>query len=185
MSSRNREQWLAQLASRSARHITSALRDGGDEEPILRISCGFTPSARGGRALADLLPPSVSADDTAEIFISPSVDDARQVARLLLPLLVMAHAGTYKQTQAVDSACSRLGLNGEQLPDWLEREITRMGIYPHASVNLEARPKQSTRLIKVACNTDGYIARVSRKALNTFGAPICPACLNPMTEEVA
>jgi hypothetical protein len=183
MTVRNREQWLAQLASRSARHIADVLRDGGDEEPIVRISCGFTPTSRGSRGLADLLPPSVSSDDTAEIFISPVVDDARQVARLLLPLLVMAHAGTYKDGHAVQSACYRLGLNEESLPDWLEREITRLGLYPHASVNLQARPKQTTRLVKAVCYGDvmngeahdAYIVRLSRSTYE-MGAPICPLC---------
>jgi hypothetical protein len=181
---RNREQWLATLANRSARHIASALRDGGDEEPIIRISCGFTPSGRGRkRQLADLLPPTVSADDTAEIFISPAVDDARQVARLLLPLLVAAHAGTYKQTQAVQNACERLGLNADGFPAWLEREIERIGMYPHASVNLDARPKQTTRLLKAVCYGDlmngeahdAYTVRLSRTVYE-MGAPICPLC---------
>jgi len=193
MTTRNREQWLATLANRSARHIASALRDGGDEEPILRISCGFTPSGRGRkRQPAAPLPPTVSADDTAEIFISPAVDDARQVARLLVPLLVMAHAGTYRDGQRVQSALTQLGLNGSDFPDWLEREISRIGMYPHASVNLDARPKQTTRLIKAVCYGDlmngeahdAYIVRMSR---NTYemGAPICPLCNDSLNAEGA
>ena len=183
MAQRNREQWLAALAQRSARRIASALPDGGDEEPAIRISCGFTPSGKGRkRALADILPPALSEDFTAEIFISPEISDTRQVARLLLPLLIQAHAGTYKHNAGVQRACENLRLNTDEVPAWLEREIAALGNYPHAAVSLEARPKQTTRLIKVACSGspaivhEAYIARLSRTTLTEMGAPICPIC---------
>jgi len=42
--------------------------------------------------------------------------------------------------------------------------------------------KQTTRLKKVLCEVDGYIARISRSTLITYGSPICPACNQPMKE---
>ena len=45
-----------------------------------------------------------------------------------------------------------------------------------------AKPKQSTRLRKVFCEIDGYIARISRSTLITYGSPICPACNQAMKE---
>jgi hypothetical protein len=190
---RNREQWLATLAQRSATRIANALPDGGDEEPAIRISCGFTPSGKGRkRALADILPPALSEDFTAEIFISPEISDTRQVARMLMPLLVQAHAGTYKHNAGVQHALTALRLNTDEIPEWLEREIARIGDYPHAAVSLEARPKQTTRLIKAVCYGDvmngeaheAYIVRLSR---NTYemGAPICPLCNDSMHAEEA
>lgn len=180
---RNREQWLEALASRAARRIASALPDGGDEEPAIRISCGFTPSGKGRkRQQADILPPALSDDFTAEIFISPEISDTRQVARLLLPLLVQAHAGVYKQNASVNRCVQNLRLNAEVLPDWLEREIATLGEYPHAAVSLEARPKQTTRLVKVAClNTDHdpYVVRMSRTTIAS-ALPLCGICTSRM-----
>ena len=180
---RNREQWLEALASRAARRIASALPDGGDEEPAIRISCGFTPSGKGRkRQQADILPPVLSEDFTAEIFISPEISEARQVARLLLPLLVQAHAGIYKHNAGVKRACETLRLNAETLPDWAEREIQALGAYPHAAVTLEARPKQTTRLVKVAClNTehDPYMVRMSRATIAS-ALPLCGICTTRM-----
>lgn len=45
-----------------------------------------------------------------------------------------------------------------------------------------AKPKQSTRLRKVFCEIDGYIARISRSTLITHGSPICPTCNQAMKE---
>lgn len=44
------------------------------------------------------------------------------------------------------------------------------------------KPKQTTRLRKVICLTDNYIARISRSTIITFGAPICPKCRRAMVE---
>jgi hypothetical protein len=45
-----------------------------------------------------------------------------------------------------------------------------------------AKPKQTTRLRKVFCEIDGYIARISRSTLITHGSPICPTCNQAMVE---
>lgn len=36
------------------------------------------------------------------------------------------------------------------------------------------RPKEASRLLKVCCASCGYIARTTRKWLDTLGAPLCP-----------
>jgi hypothetical protein len=46
----------------------------------------------------------------------------------------------------------------------------------------ETATKQTTRLRKVLCEVDGYIARISRSTLITYGSPICPACNQSMKE---
>ena len=177
---RTREQWLATLASRSATLVARYIADGGDEEPTIRLSCGFPPAQGRKTLVADILPPSASEDYTAEIFISPEIDDPEQVARLVIPLLVVAHSGDYKRGARFREACSRLGLNDAETPEWLKSRLNAIGAYPHAQVTLTPKPKQTTRLIRVVCDRDThespYIARVSRTTLDAFGAPICPAC---------
>ena len=177
---KTREQWLASLAQRSASLIARSIADGGDEEPTLRLACGFPPATGRKSVLADILPPTASEDFTAEIFVSPEVDDPEQVARLIIPLLVVAHSGDYKRGARYREACARLGLNGDEIPSWLTDRLNAIGTYPHAQVTVPERTKQTTRLIKVVCmhDHDPYIARVSRTTLDTFGAPICPACAN-------
>jgi len=59
--------------------------------------------------------------------------------------------------------------------DWKAQNMAR-----HAST--ENAVKQTTRLKKVLCEVDGYIARISRSTLITYGSPICPACNQSMKE---
>jgi hypothetical protein len=48
-------------------------------------------------------------------------------------------------------------------------------------------PAPSMRMLKVSeqdekCAAVGYTVRMTRKWLDEFGAPICPACRNPLVE---
>lgn len=176
-----REEWLAKFATDSASLIARSIADGGEEEPAIRLSCGFAPS-QGKRKVgqAAIVPPTASEDFTAEIFVSPEIDDPKQVARLIVPLLVVAHSGDYKQGSRYKQAIRMLGLDSDSLPDWIQSRVDSLGSYPHARVELPSRKVQTTRLIKVSCERDNYIARVSRLTLLNYGAPICPACLNAM-----
>jgi hypothetical protein len=101
---------------------------------------------------------------------------------------------------------------GPELTDIIHTVVERFGAYPHASINLggaykggapgepggprsfHEKPKQSTRMVKCVClNIDcesfeagaieGYIARTTRKWLDAFGAPRCPACDEQLTAQ--
>ena len=173
----NREQWLAAFANAARPHISRSLTNGGDEEAAIRLSCGFAPTTNRKRSDAAVVPPTASEDFTAEVFISPTIDAAETVAKHIIPLLAIAQAGNWRnQAPAVAAPLT-------ELPTWAASILANLGAYPHARLNITRAPKQSTRLIKVACAADGYIARVSRTTLATLGAPICPACLNALTEE--
>lgn len=184
----NREQWLQALAIKARPYIAQRVELGGDEESAVRLSCGFPPASGRKKAKAALIPPSASDDFTAEIFVSPEVSDASEVARLVLPLLVAVQAQDWKGTKASRIA-NGLGITmtqdgQERLGAAWEEVVDFLGSYPHASLNIPAKAKQTTRLIKVACPTDGYIARVSRSTLDNLGSPICPACNQSLREDV-
>jgi hypothetical protein len=166
----NRETWLAAFAAAAKPHLTDGARFGGNEESVIRLSCGFPPATGRKAAKAAIVPPAASEDFNAELFIAPTVDDASEVARLILPLLKVAIIGNWRG--AAPSVAAPL----ETLPNWASEIVESLGEYPHAKIEIVAAPKQTTRLIKVACLNDGYIARVSRTTLETLGAPICPAC---------
>ena len=171
----NRESWLADFASAAKPHLTASISGlGGNEEAVIRLSCGFTPKTGRTAADAAIVPPSASDDFTAEIFVSPTVDSTEAVAKLVLPLLQLAHRGNWR------SAAPSVAKPLESLPTWAVDILATIGAYPHAALEIAQAPKQSTRLIKVACVNDGYIARVSNSTLTAHGAPICPTCLNAM-----
>jgi hypothetical protein len=173
---RNREQWLAAFASAAKPSIARNISGGGDEEAAIRLSCGFPPKTGRKAALAAVVPPTASQDFTAEIFVSPTVDDAATVAKSIIPLLQVAQAGNWR------NAAPTVAKPLDTIPQWATAILERLGSYPHAALEIAAAPKQTTRLVKVEClNTNHqYIARVSNSTLVQFGAPICPACLVPM-----
>lgn len=181
----NREQWLQALAIKARPVIATGVELGGDEESAVRLSCGFPPASGRIKAQAGLVPPSASDDDTAEIFVSPEVSDTEDVARLVLPLLIAVQAQDWKGGAKSKRIAENLGLNADfNLPARFSNILQELGAYPHASLTIPAKAKQSTRLIKVSCPADNYIARVSRSTLNNLGAPICPACNQSLREDV-
>jgi hypothetical protein len=182
----NRETWLANFASAARPHITATIGGyGANEEAAIRLSCGFPPATGRKAATAAIVPPAASDDFTAEVFIAPTVDDARAVAAALLPLLKLAHAGTWRT--AAPSVAKPL----ETLPTWASTILETLGEYPHAKLEIAAAPKQTTRLIKAVCYGDlmngeahaAYIVRMSRNTADTLGAPICPVCSSRLNVE--
>lgn len=178
----NREQWLEKLATKAIPAISRGTSFPAEELSV-KLSCGF-PAQNGKRKpiAAQLIPPTASEEFNAEIFVTPTLAEKRKVAQAVLPLLVAVVTGDFKQRQNYRNALATLGLNGETLPLWATDIVDGLPAYPHAEVRLENIKKQTTRLIKVACLADGYIARVSRSTLENLGAPICPACRQSLTE---
>lgn len=178
----NRETWLKELADIAIPHIANATQYT-EEEVSVKLSCGF-PAKQGkrGKVHASLVPPTNSDEFNAEIFVTPELSAKREVARAVLPLLVAVVTGDYRQKTNYRNLIRTLGLNGEELPTWAKGIVDALPAYPHASLTLPEVKKQTTRLIKVHCAPCGYIARVSRSTLDTYGAPICPACTQSFTE---
>lgn len=178
----NREQWLNELASKAAPAIASRL-NVSDEEITVKLSCGF-PATQGKRKQinAQLVPPTASEDFNSEIFVTPLISSSAAVAAAVLPLLAAVVSGDFKQREIYRNAVRACGLNAETLPTWAADIVAAMPAYPHATIELQAQPKQTTRLIKVSCSGspavihEEYIARLSRKTLNEYGAPVCPIC---------
>lgn len=75
---------------------------------------------------------------------------------------------------------------GDELRPILADIAAQLGAYPHKAVTLaevDAQPKQTTRMLKVECGADGYTVRMTRKWLDELGAPTCP-CGERMVEVV-
>lgn len=178
-----REEWLNALTTKLAPTFT----DHGHPLPAkLRASCGW-PSVRAmskkDRRIGECWTARASADQTTEVFVSPWIADAVEVAAILVHELVHAavgleegHKGEFRKLAVA------LGLEGKmtatkagaQLRERLNALVAEVGPYPHASLNgLEnGRKKQTTRMIKVECPACGYVVRTSAKWIEV-GLPTC------------
>ena len=71
---------------------------------------------------------------------------------------------------------------GPELASRLHALAESIGPYPHgALVGTDGRKKQTTRMLKVACEDCGCIVRMTRQWLDQVGAPTC-ACGGAMAE---
>jgi hypothetical protein len=154
----------------------------------VKLSCGF---ARGSRkAIGQCFSAAMSKGKHAEIFICPTQSDTLKVVDILAHELIHAcyplagHKGDFRK-------CAKdIGLIGkmtstqasDKFNQWTQENIIDViGKYPHEEL-CDSKKKQSTRLIKCACNSCGFTIRVSRKWLEHENTTTCHACNEPLTQ---
>jgi hypothetical protein len=183
-----REEWLNMASAYAIRHIESSAKVS--LQTAVRFSCGF-PGGRGAgnKTIGQCWPTELSADQTAEIFISPVLSDGLQVLAVMVHELVHAIVGCQRGHKAPFAKVAKAsGLEGKMtstvasmgllvtMGGWLEA----LGAYPHAALSTAGRKKQSTRLLKAYCAHTGaaddkpYTVRITQKWVTELGAPLCP-----------
>ena len=180
-----REEWL--LAA--IEQLRPAFVDCGEDFGQPRVSLGFSPGGRSLQTAGTCWSKEASADNTTEIFISPTVTTTTGPEGILAVLVhELIHAAGYMDHKSgFRRLALRLGLQGKMTatvagPDLCQRleAIDRqLGNYPGSYLTADTRKKQTTRLIKLECHSCGFIARASRSALENAGYPTC-GCGQPM-----
>ena len=182
-----REGWLNLAVERLHPMFTEA---GATIPEKVRVSCGW-PSVRAlahsKRRIGECWSPSVSADQTIEMFISPSLGKADQVLPVLVHELVHAAVGNEAGHRAPFSRlAAKLGLvkpwtATTASPELAKKLSTLMPeAYPHAAIDRTKQPKQGTRMVKVICPGCGYTIRTTNKWIEV-GLPTC-VCGEQMEE---
>jgi hypothetical protein len=181
----NRETWLRRAVEIMRPYVTE--RAGITVPGGLWVSVGFpvTGARSGSRNQRIGECHYATADGVPAVFIHPELQDGARVLDVLLHEAIHAAlpVGTGHRapfTRAI-RACGLGGKptativeQGSDLADTIEAWLANLGEYPHAAVNTSNRKKQTTRMLKVECLTDGYTVRMTRKWLDEMGAPSCP-----------
>ena len=189
-----REQWLTAAAARLSVLFTEQ-RHRPEGFSNLRVSCGF-PSVRAmsskNRAIGQAWQVEASSDKTAEVFVSPCLDDPVQVLGVLAHELVHVATPGEGHKKAFSSMGREIGLEGKptsmspgaELTERLNTEfVEALGPYPHGKLSGTVRgaKKQGTRMIKAWCEQTDYTVRLSQKWIDTYGPPVCPCCREIMS----
>lgn len=153
----------------------------------VRVSIGWPRGSHGkGRAIGQCWGDTASSDKHHEIFVSPELGEKAasiQILGVLAHELAHATVGLASGHKAPFKKCAlAIGLTGKmtattESPEfiaWAKTVIKTLGDYPAGRLSLAGRKKQSTRLLKCECETCGYNVRVTRKWVESSGAPICP-----------
>ena len=183
----NRESWLNIITEN---HIKPHFQAKGYTIPEnVRLSCSFTSRGafkkKGQKTtrIGECWSAKASADNHAEIFISPTISDSLRVLDILAHEMVHAchpgdgHGKLFKRTATAIGLEGKMTATvaGESFKQWATPVIDRIGVYPHADlIPANAIKKQTTRMLKCVCDQCGYTVRVAGKWLADMGAPHCP-----------
>ena len=177
----NREEYLELAASELSDYISKA----GYPMPVLKVSAGW-PSTKAfstkGRTLGECWHHDMIEQEASHIFISPFLSDTvtvlgvlvHEIGHAILPKEVK-HKKLFKQyMQAVDLTGKATATEpGEVLKSFLDLLITRIGVYPHDSIDKGPKQKkQTTRLRLWTCEGCDLKIRVAKDDLNL----LCMAC---------
>jgi hypothetical protein len=186
-----REEWLGRLVDA----LRPTFAENGYPLPErIRVSCGW-PSrsalSRKAMRIGEAWSHRCSGDGAHETFLSPVLADPIDVAAVLVHELVHhavgvehGHKGPFRKLAVAVGLTGRMTATtaGDALRGRLHALAEELGPYPHAVLTGgDGRKKQSTRMLKVACDACGCIVRMTRQWLDTVGAPTC-ACGGAMAE---
>jgi hypothetical protein len=157
------------------------------DRPKFRISVGFPPGNRGGKAVAVCYKREVSTDGVNEIFVTPERDDPMQVLGDVAHEVIHAVDDCESGHQNFFAKVARkIGLEGKltstvagaDLLDVLAGYVDFLGAYPHHKMEIAKIKKDGTRQLKVKCHECDMTFRTSQKWINKIDTwtAHCPCC---------
>jgi hypothetical protein len=190
-----REEWLTIAATLIMDGIVGPHGALTANPPKWQVACGW-PSrnalSSSRRRIGECWSPEFCRDGaTFQVFISPVLNEPVQGdGDGVLPVLVHelvhvvagegGHRGRFKQVAVAVGLTGKMTATvaGSELCEKLAEIVRQLGPYPHAGIEAASRRrKQSTRMIKVMavnCTSCSYVARTTRKWIETVGLPRCP-----------
>lgn len=185
-----RQQWLDKADAALVQWFASK----GYKVPLnRRCSVGFPKGGSGRRhAIGQCWPEAASGDGHFETFISPELQDSVEVLATQAHEYAHATVGLAAGHKAPFKKCAEaIGLTGKmtatvagpEFKEWSAKLVEKIGQFPGAKLNVGSGrfKKQSTRLLKCECEQCGYTARVTKKWIESVGAPVCPADEIPLS----
>ena len=178
-----REQWLNAFVALARPQFIAA---GFPLPELVRVSVGFTSTGARGNRIGECWSNAASEDGYFEIFLRPTLTSDSRMADVLTHELCHAAVGLEAGHGASFKACANaLGLTGkmrstvasEDWYRWALPVLTELGPMPYGVLNegkSSAPPKQKTNLLKVECDTCGWLARVTNKHIEPHGELHCP-----------
>lgn len=177
-----REEWL----TAAIELLAPLYAEVGESLPTVRVSVGWPGgSGRNNSVIGQCWATAASGDSVSQIFISPVLDDAVRVLDVLAHELIHAlddnesgHKGRFAKVAKGIGLTGKMTATvaGAELEARLQGLAVELGAYPHSAISPAVGvKKQTTRMLKVECSEgSGYVARMTRKWLEEFGAPFCP-----------
>lgn len=186
-----REQWLNAFAAEARPHFK---RVGAPLPKNIRCSIGFPSSGIRSKVIGQCWTTKVSTDGHAEIFIRPSLQsDSSRVADVLTHELIHAALGIEEgHGKEFKRVAHALGLGGkmtatiatDEWHEWADPILKKIGKLPGADLKgmlPVARKKQTTRLIKLECDTCDWTCRTTKLHIEGYHLACPTECDGSLT----
>lgn len=180
-----REGWLIDAANLLLEVFEEELFEVfGEIDLAVQVATGWPHRERNGKVIGQCFTAAGTKDGIKHVFISPRLSHPVEVLSTLLHELVHAaddcehqHKGPF--VKAI-RACGLAGkptatyaAKGTPLYATLRWVAESIGEYPHSALRPGSKtPTQSTRMLKLTCDSCGYVVRTTQKWLDE-GLPTC------------
>lgn len=163
----------------------------------VRVTCGWPAKgalAQKKRRIGECWSHKYSGDGSHEIMVSPLLDNPIRVLGVLAHEVVHATVGLECGHKAPFKACATaIGLEGKmtatseshEFQVWAAEVVRQLGRYPHAKLDGNHAKKQTTRLLKMACESCGCTVRTTNKWIEEHGIDWPCPCGSTLTLEDA
>lgn len=180
-----REEWLNAFVAR-ARPVFAA--SGHAIPDRVRVSIGFTSGGRRGKSIGECWGQTASEDQHFEIFLRPTLDSDSRIADVLTHELIHAAVGLAAgHGRLFTRLMMALGLEGRATATvagprwhaWAAPILADLGAMPRATLRdgtSNAAPKQTTRMLKLACDHCDFTCRTTAKHIEAHPEGLrCPS----------
>ncbi len=179
-----REQWL----EAGVRELWLNFKQAGFELPAVKVSCSWPGGGSARKRIGECWKREMSKAKVNEIFVSPLIADPVQALDILAHELCHAVDNCEHGHKPPFVKIARaIGLEGkptathagDKLRKDLEQIVKKIGKYPHATLDLSTRKKQSTRNLKCMCTDEdcGCVWRMTQSWVDRAGTDLnCPVC---------
>lgn len=178
-----RENWLNAFVDNARPHF---VRVGAPLPERVRVSVGFTSTGARSNRIGECWSNAASSDGYFEIFLKPTIETDARMADILTHELCHAAVGLAAgHGKPFARVATALGLVGKMTSTtagtdwylWALPILTELGPMPYGAMTggqSTAKPKQKTNLLKVECDTCGWLARVTAKHIEPHSSLTCP-----------
>jgi hypothetical protein len=177
-----REEWLVAFME-AAKPV---FLEAGHPIPLnTRVSVGFTSNGYKSNAVGECWMSEASSDGHFEIFINPTTQTDARIADIFTHELCHAALATTKHDKQFGNLARALGLDGKLTATvagsewyrWAAPILDSIGAMPYGEIkaNMQPpKPKKATFTLKTYCPQCGWLARVTKRHIESHSYLNCP-----------
>jgi hypothetical protein len=187
---KTREEWLNTILHKNVAPLLA--RHGATVPKDCKVSVGFPGGGSARKRIGECWPRNRSSIKVNEIFLNPSVKDAKRLVDILIHEAIHAsddcasgHKGHFMRVAKSVGFEGKMTATtaGPELSKWIDVQIASMPKFEYGSLDLSGRKRQTTRMVKHECVPCGAVWRAAAKWGDSECCPFCSSAMYSDPEE--